>query len=277
MRLLRILPPRATLIYICVLLLFVAPAPAYSQATDAPQAEKVESPLPTYDVMTIKLNKSGSGSVSVHSGGDRFSASNVSLKNLLQGIYDIKEDLISGLPESVDSARFDIEAKISDPDRAALKKMSAEQERRMLIPLLAERFQLKTHIETKVLPVYELIVIKGEPKFKPSADQSKRDNGSTNINCSRNHCKLSAHDIPMTSLARSIGGQVHRTVIDKSGLAGNYDLVLEWATEDSTDTQTDSYPAIFTAIQEQLGLKLQPSKGPVETLVVDHVEMPSDN
>jgi uncharacterized protein (TIGR03435 family) len=81
----------------------------------------------------------------------------------------------------------------------------------------------------------------------------------------------------MASFASSLENAVHRTVIDKTGLAGSYDFVLTWAPDDHPDTQDDSAPSIFTALPEQLGLKLQPAKGPVVTLVVDHVEMPSEN
>ena len=70
---------------------------------------------------------------------------------------------------------------------------------------------------------------------------------------------------------------LHRTVIDKTGLTGNYDLALKWSPDDSPSEETDSDPSIFTAVQEQLGLKLQPAKGPVDTLVIDHVEMPTPN
>ena len=89
--------------------------------------------------------------------------------------------------------------------------------------------------------------------------------------------ELTAHDIPMASLASTLEGQVHRTVIDKTGLTGSYDFTLKWSPDDGSTAQTDAAPYIFTALQEQLGLKLQPAKGPVETLIVDHAEMPSEN
>jgi uncharacterized protein (TIGR03435 family) len=245
--------------------------------TASPTAADAAITPPAYDVITIKPNKTASGSVDIDTEDDHYSATNVSLKNLLENVYDIKEDLISGVPGPLESARFDIQAKISDPDPVALKKITPEQERLKLLPLLTERFQLKTHTETKILPVYELVVIPGGPKFKPSADQTKTGGGSTSIQGSRVHGKLTAHDIPMSSLAKSLAGQVHRTVIDKTGLAGNFDLALQWSTDEATDAGADADPTIFTAVQEQLGLKLQPAKGPVETLVVDQAAMPSEN
>ena len=133
---------------------------------------------------------------------------------------------------------------------------------------------MKAHTETKILPVFELVVIKDGPKFKQSEDDKK--GSGTSIHGDHNGSELAAHDISMTDLASSLTNQVHRTVIDKTGLAGKYDLGMKWTGDDSA-TQSDVGPSIFTALQEQLGLKLQSAKGPVETLVVDSVEMPSEN
>src|SRR5260370_14169426 len=145
---------------------------AHAQAGSAPQTGSAEAKTPAYDVVSIKPNKSGSGSVDVVTNNDSYSATNISLKKLLENAYDIKEDLISGVPGPIGSARFDIKAKIVEPDPDALKKLSAKQQGVMLLPLLVERFQLKAHTETKTLPVYELIVTKDGPKFKQSAEDS---------------------------------------------------------------------------------------------------------
>jgi uncharacterized protein (TIGR03435 family) len=227
--------------------------------------------------MTIKPNKTASGGVDIDTDDDRFSATNVSLKILLEEVYDIKQDLISGVPGPLDGARFNIEAKISDPDHDALKKLSDEQRRRLLLPLLTERFELKTHTEIKTLPVYELVAMPGGPKFKPSADQTITGGGSMNVHGSNARTDLTAHDIPMTSLAKHLAGAVHRTIIDKTGLKGNFDLTLQWSNDENPDSGAEQAPSLFTAVQEQLGLKLQPARGPVEILVVDHAAMPTEN
>jgi uncharacterized protein (TIGR03435 family) len=240
------------------------------QGRSGSPSESVSAKLPTYDVVSIKLNKSGSGSTDIDTNDNRYSAKNVSLKDLLENAYGIKKDLISGVTGPIESARFDIEAKIVDRDPDALKKLTGKQYGQMLLPFLVERFKLKAHTETKILPVFELVVIKDGPKFKQSEDATR--GSGTSIHGDHNGKELTAHNISMTSLASSLTNEVHRTTIDKTDLAGNYDLGMKWSADES-----DLGPSIFTALQEQLGLKLQSAKGPVETLVVDSVEMPSEN
>lgn len=254
-----------------------APPSAHSQTVTPPPATTAATPLQSYDVMSIRVNKTGSGSSSTDTDDGRFSAHNISLKQLLEQGYDIKQDLISGVSGPLESARFDIEAKVVDPDLEALKKMNREQRRSMLLPLITERFQLKTHIEVKPLPVYELVVAKGGAKFKLSADQTKAGGGDMITNGSRALIKITAREVPMGALAKVLSSRADRTVIDKTGLTGIFDLDLQWSNEDNPDAAADAPPTIFTAIEEQLGLKLQPGKGPVDTLVVDHAEMPSEN
>ena len=244
------------------------------QSGSASLAESTSAKLPAYDVVSIKLNKSGSGSTDIDTNDNRYSAKNLSLKDLLENAYGIKKDLISGVTGPVASAPFDVEAKIVDRDPDALKKLTGKQYGQMLLPFLVERFQLKAHTETRILPVLELVVIKDGPKFKQSADDTHGSGTSTHGD--HNGRELTAHNISMTSLAYSLTNEVHRTVIDKTGLAGKYDLSAKWSADDGT-AAADAAPAIFTALQEQLGLKLQSAKGPVETLVVDSVEMPSEN
>ncbi|MDP9050428.1 MAG: TIGR03435 family protein [Acidobacteriota bacterium] len=254
-----------------------ASTPLALAQTAATAPTPAAAPAPAYDVMTIKPNNSASGGTDIDSDDGRFTATNVSLKLLLEEAYDIKQDLITGLSGPIESAHFDISAKISEPDQDALKKLTPQQQRKLLLPLLIERFQLKTHVETKVLPVYELVLLPGGPKFKPSTDQTEGNNGDTSVHGTRIHADLTAKAVPMSAFARSIAGFVHRTVLDKTGLKGNFDLTLQWSNDENPDSGAEQAPSIFTALQEQLGLKLQPAKGPVETLVVDHAAMPTDN
>jgi uncharacterized protein (TIGR03435 family) len=240
------------------------------QSGSASPAESAGTKLPVFDVVSIKVDKSGSSEWGINTSKNRYAATNVSLKVLLQDAYGIKEDLISGVPGAVESARFTIEAKTAEADTDPKRKISNEQGRAMVLAFLVERFQLKAHTEIKTLPVYELIVLKDGPKFKQSA---AGNNGSVSH---RDYGELTVDNSSMKLFASSLASLVHRAVIDKTGLAGNYDLSMKYSPDDISTQQADS-PSLFTALQEQLGLKLQSAKGPVETLVVDLVEMPSEN
>jgi uncharacterized protein (TIGR03435 family) len=261
-------------------IIMTASRPLPAQMSAAPVAT---APLPAYDVVSIKPNKSGSGGWGINSNNSDYAATNVSIKTLLENAYDIKENLISGVSGPIASARFDVHAKIVEPDLPALKKLTNQQRRSMLLPFLKERFHLKAHTEMKTLSVFELTVTNDGPKFKPSVNSEH--GGGTSVQNDNNKAKLTAHAVSMVSFASTLTNQAHRTVIDKTGLTGLYDLALQWSPQDlptqsfpdGSSLQTDSGPSIFTALQEQLGLKLKPAKGPVETLVVDHVEMPSPN
>jgi uncharacterized protein (TIGR03435 family) len=256
-------------------LFLVVPSSLGQSGSSAPAASTAAK-LPAYDVVAIKPNKSGSGSLDVESNVDTYNAKNITVKGLLEEGYGIRRDLISGVPGQIDSAHFDVMAKIVDPDAVAIRKLTGRQRGSMMLPVLAERFQLKAHVETRILPVFELVIVSSGPKFKHSADQ-KGNNTGTSIQSSDRGVELTAHGVNMASLASSLEGQVHRPVIDKTGLAGNYDVALKWASDRVPSAESNPGPSIFTALQEQLGLKLKATKGPVETLVVDHVEMPSEN
>jgi uncharacterized protein (TIGR03435 family) len=264
-----------------------------------PSTATVDVKLPAFDVVSIKPNKSGGGMIRVMNRPDGYSASNISLKILIQAAYGIREDLISGAPGWVDSARYDIDAKVDGADVEALKKLTPEQRRLILQPLLADRFRLKVHTETKQLPVYELVVAKGGSKLKEAivgdiyANGIKGPDGVGRGGMVRmGRGQLTAQGVPMSSVVNMLSQQLHRTVIDKTGLTGKYDLELNWTPDEGEgmgppppgggqphgDAPTEgSGPSIFTTTQEQLGLRLQSGKGPVDTLVIDHVETPTEN
>lgn len=263
------------LLLLALALFFIVPISS-GQNGSSLYAASAAVKLPAYDVVVIKPNKSGSGSLDIEENVDTYNAKNVTVKNLLEEAYGIRKDLIFGVPGQIDSAHFDVTAKIVEPDAAAIKKLTGRQRGSMMLPVLTERFQLKAHIETRILPIFELVVMPSGPKFKHSANQMSNSTG-TSINGTDRGVQLTAQNISMGSLASSLEGQVHRPVIDKTGLAGNYDVAMKWASDRVPSSETNSGPSLFTALQEQLGLKLKPSKGPVDTLVVDHVEMPSEN
>jgi uncharacterized protein (TIGR03435 family) len=264
----------------------------------AAESATIDVKVPAFDVVSVKQNKSEGNMVRVMMRPDGYAATNVSLKMLIEGAYGIRQDLISGTPGWVDSIRFDIDAKVAGANVDDLKKLTPEQRMSMLKPLLADRFQVKAHTEMKTLPVYELVVAKGGSKLKEATAGYTYPNGFKGpdgvahggmMRMSRG--EVTGQALPVGSLVNMLSRQLQRTVIDKTGLTGKYDFTLQW-TEESSDpmfkggdgNQQKAEPApdatgpsLFTALQEQLGLKLQSAKGPVETLVVDHVEMPSEN
>jgi uncharacterized protein (TIGR03435 family) len=199
----------------------------------------------------------------------------VPLKDIVAFAYDVKVDLISGLTGPVASANFDVLAKVLPPDNSVPVKLTDQQLQAMIIPLLADRFQLKVHLEPKILPVYDLVVAHGGLKIK--LDTSERTGSGWNINGEDTSKVLNGKNGSMADLAEALTDLSGRKVIDKTGLAGHSDITLKWSDEVASDQADTNVVSLFTALEEQLGLKLEPSKGPVDTLVVDHVEMPTDN
>jgi uncharacterized protein (TIGR03435 family) len=231
--------------------------------------------LPPYDVNSIKQNNSGEQSWGMNLHEDTFTATNVPLKSIIEFAYDIKEDLISGLEGPVTSVSFDILAKVIPPEDAPPRRFTDQQLQAMIIPLLADRFHLQAHLEPRTKPVYDLVVVRGGPRVK--LDQSERAGSSWNINGENNEKVLAGKSASMADLADALSDEVGRKVIDKTALTGSADITLKWSDEVAAEQGGPNVISIFTAVEEQLGLQLQPSKGPVDTLVIDHVEMPTAN
>jgi uncharacterized protein (TIGR03435 family) len=276
-----ILPPRNSawlLPFAAALLLSIPSAHAQVEHKGPAASIALAASLPPYDVASVKQNISGGGANDVWSstgiGIDRFTATNVPLLQIVELAYDVKEDQIFGLTGPIGSTRFDIEAKVVPPDGGGPPKLSGEQLAAMIIPLLADRFHLTAHLETKTMPVYELVVARGGPKFQLSQTEAPGGSGAggKGANWSLNFTGGS-----MADLASMLSDAAHRKVIDKTGLTGRADITLKWSDDVAAQQGGLDVVSIFTAVEEQLGLKLQSSKGPVETLVIDHVEMPSEN
>jgi uncharacterized protein (TIGR03435 family) len=254
------------------------------------------APIPNpvaYDVVAIKPNPAANGMMRIGDRADGFSASNIPLSMLIHYAYNLKTDAqLSGLPGWADAARFDVESKMDDENAAALKQLpreqAAEQRRQMMQKLLADRFQLRVHRITKDLPLYALVVAKGGLKL---IDANPNDTYPNGIKASDGTSRagmtqmrdgqLRAQGIPMSRLVDILSVNLDRIVVDKTGLTGKYDMTLQWSPDDVMnhphDTSAPPAPSLFTALQEQLGLKLESTKGPVDTIVVDHVAMPSEN
>jgi uncharacterized protein (TIGR03435 family) len=257
-------------------------------------------PDPQFTVTSVKLNTSGARAVSIGASSPRvFRAENVWLRFLIEMAWNVNDYQLSGGPGWATSNRYDIDAR-TDMDA------SFEQMRPMLQALLEDRFQLAVHRESKDLPVYALVVAKGGIKLKASAKENcvTRDPAAPPLAPAPGQTLLSlcgglvtsprslnGTAISMEQLATALSNTMQRTVIDQTGFTGVFDVHLEWTEDQSTPgfyapglaprpsalPVEGSSPTVFTTLQEQLGLKLESTKGPVTILVIDHAVRPSAN
>ncbi len=209
----------------------------------------------------------------------------ITTKNLMSMAYSIRSTYIFDAPGWTDSSLYSVNAKIDDTSLDALKKMPpkevGKQYNLMVQSLLRDRFKLQVRKETKELPVYALVIAKGGPKFKPSAPAKPGTDGkippeeaSVNITFAGSMRTLMFRQMSMDDLPGYLIG-TDRKILNETGLQGKYDFDLQF--QEDTSGSDNSGPSLFTALREQLGLKLEPRKGPVETLVVEHIEKPSEN
>jgi uncharacterized protein (TIGR03435 family) len=233
--------------------------------------------LPRFDVASIKPDSPGgvsTGDFRLLPGG-RLSAEKVVLRFFIQNAFGLKPFQLSGGPVWTATQGYDIEAKAEgNPTGAQMQKM--------MQALLEDRFKLKYHRETKELPVYALSAAKGGLKL-PDPTQG---NENVSVHISRmTGVQLTGEKITMAELARVLSNLLGRTVIDKTGFAGSFLVRLSFSLDDTLaglphfpDVPNDAaIPSVFVALQEQLGVKLESTRGPVEILVIDHIEKPSEN
>jgi bla regulator protein BlaR1 len=219
-------------------------------------------------------------------GPSGFNARNVTLRGLIQEAYGVQANQVLGGPEWLDTAAFDLEAKTgqaADPTSNFGKNVATN--RQMLQNFLADRAKLTLHKETKVLPGYELVVAGNGSKLQ--ASQSSQDivasgNGrpisprKIMMNMDQNKVReISAREVTTDEIAQQLSRQVEVHVVNQTGLKGSYDLNLHWS-DAVAGEENASAPSLFTALQEQLGLKLQPKDQPTDVLIVDHVEKPTE-
>lgn len=236
------------------------------------------SAQPGFEVSSIRPNNSADlNSTWRFAGGGRFTGENVNVGYLIQTAYRLRDFQIAGLPGWTRSAKYDIQAKGEG-------NPTEEQLMAMLRGLLENRFKLAYHRVTKEGPVYALVAAKGGIKLKeldegPCAppDPNQRDPLVCDSFFTRRN-QIDAKRITMPTLALALQTQLDRPVIDNTGFNKRFDAHLEWTPAAIADDPDGlDGPSIFTAIQEQLGLKLEARKGPVDTLVIDRIEMPDDN
>jgi uncharacterized protein (TIGR03435 family) len=217
-------------------------------------------------------------------GGHFFIVKNYSVHTLVAMAWNLPTHLVSGGPAWSSTDRYDIAATTPgalQPDR--------DEQMFMLRALLSDRFKLTFHREAKTLPVYELMVATSGPKIN-SSDGPPSDGRPALIFTlfPERRARLPVRDATMAEFASLLShGAVDRPVVDKTGLTGRYDFVLDWAPDESDFdgmmrarpalAEDSAEPGLFEAVQQQLGLKLVPTRGPIETMVLDHVERPSDN
>jgi len=254
---------------------------------------------PVFEVASIKPSKSGDvGFTMGWFSPDQYTATGTTLQMLMLEAYGVEDHLISGGPNWFNSDKFDIEAKVDSSAAGQLHRLSYDQfkleNRRMLQALLANLFQLTLHRETKELPLYALVIAKYGPKLQEAKPGDTYPNGIKDTYgkghgdvMSIRRGQLTGQGIPMADLVQELSQQLGHIVLDKTGLTGKYDFTLQWMSDTNqaptgSQQRTDNSPppdsglSLFTAIREQLGLKLEQQKGPVEVLVIDHAENPAE-
>jgi uncharacterized protein (TIGR03435 family) len=260
-------------------------------------AQALASGSPSFVVATIKSSDpnrpDNKSSIGLSPGGS-FSARSMSLKQLVEFVQDFGyldvDQRIAGGPKWLGTAKFDIEAKCDDGTARAFGTMPAKQrirtEQDMIQAMLADRFKLRTHHETRRLPVYVLVQAKSGSKMNPSAKAGKDKLGGTDGppgNWKGNGVTMAELAGDLSSLPE-IGGRI---VIDETGLKGRFDFTLKWPPDstmgaappgpDSGAQSDSSAPSLLTALREQLGLKLETKKEPVDVIVIDSAELPTPN
>ena len=238
-------------------------------AAFATVAVSAQNAAPAFEVASVKRNNSASGNSSSRNLGSRYTAINVTVIQMLRNAYGIQEFQIAGGPSWVGIDRFDIEATIpagSKPGDAQL----------MLQTLLAERFKLTFHREQRQTSIHSLVVAKTGHRLTPGDPAKCPNTGGCGFNASPT--QIVGESVSMTQLAARLSRSIGIHVVDNTGLQGLFDLKLEWTIEDQfVGRGATASPTIFPAIQEQLGLRLESTRGPVETLVIDRVERPTEN
>jgi uncharacterized protein (TIGR03435 family) len=297
------------LITVVMLLTLTTSEMIAGQEKSPSKSAQPSSDKPVFEVTSIKVNNSGQqGTQALREPGGLYRVTNATLRALVASAYTNefppKGRLIFGGPSWIDSERFDIEAR-------AKGDLSSANERLMLQSLLESRFKLSLHHETRQLPLYALTVTKAGktgPQLIPHSDDSQcsplstdkppRQPGPTEnlptycggffMNPRPGDLRETARGVTMSMLASFLNQSLDRKVLDKTGLDGTFDLKLEFSpetgpgssgpsTEGNAESSPSTAPSLFTALQEQLGLKLESTKGPVDVLVIDAADQPTEN
>jgi uncharacterized protein (TIGR03435 family) len=261
---------------------------------------------PKYEVATIKPSADDNRSMMMFK-PDGVSLHNIPMQMLLREAFRTEDDHILSVPAWAKTAHYDIEAKVSPEDAPKLTSMKANERQAMFVPLLIDRFSLKYHHETRELQTYSLVVAKDGVKLKESAPDAAPTVASDAAKDAPSDAPKQQPRGPMMrmqpGLIESEGGkieflahvlsqQLRRTVVDKTGLTGDYRYKLQWAPDEApmpmmgapgggpaneSKSPDPVGPSLFTALEEQLGLKLESNKAQADVIVIDRLDLPSPN
>lgn len=231
---------------------------------------------PSFEVATIKPTDPSFGGILIRLTGGKFSATGFTLRDLIAFAYAVENSQISGGPEWLASDRYDV---LGKPEKAG--PLSRDAARTMLRPLLADRFHLKIHLETKPMSVFVLTIEKNGSKLKP---RTAGDGGET-TRLTFHGASATGRNVPVTVLAEELQAMVlGRPVLDETGMTGNFDFDLVWRPEPKLSGIADAsapvdvnLPDIFTAFRQQLGLKLESRKKSAKVIVVEGATKPAEN
>jgi uncharacterized protein (TIGR03435 family) len=298
---------RRTLLLTAAATLALATSFAGGQATTSQPASTVPlsvppsedpptySPTLTFDVASIREAQRVNGlamNIDDPPHASAFRVTGIPLQYLIQLAYGFGPFQVSGAPDWVNGMYVTVQAKSDPYADALLAKLPDDQarleKRHMLQALLADRLQLKTHWEQRPGSGFNLVLAKGGPKLQPTkVDPAEPDDPShpapvanalgpeVHAGGSSQGRVIECRRFTMRSITAMLGTQLKAPVVDRTGLTGTYDFTIQFNADNSSEP--DAYPTLFSAIQEQLGLKLESAKGPLDTLVIDHVERPSEN
>jgi uncharacterized protein (TIGR03435 family) len=221
-----------------------------------------QSQTPAFEAASIKPSKTSDVGSGWHTRPGYLVTNNQTLKSLIGIAYSIPADRVLGGPKWIESDHFDVEARASSP--AGEPELS-----RMLQSTLAERFQLTVHRDTKTLPAFAMVLGKNGLRIHPDESEGgSRSNGSRG--------KLVAQRMSMAKLAEKLTRLLGEPVVDDTNAQGVFTFTLEWAPETKDSAAADG-PSLFTALQQELGVKLESKKLPVEVIVIDKAEKPTEN
>jgi uncharacterized protein (TIGR03435 family) len=263
------------------------PPPPPGIAVQMPDKPDPSIKIPQFDVISVKPSKDNGTRMQFTPDGMRGTAVTIEFL-LFEGFGGINQNQVIGEPSWANAEGFDIEAKVAPEDLPTMSKLTFEQRRTMFQQVLTERFKLVAHHETRELPIFQLTIGKHGSKLKVTAPDDPASATPRRKGMMFGRGKVTATGGSMSMFVTPLSRQLGRIIVDKTGLTGLYNFTLEWTPEGAAAPPAggspsgaappdQSGPDIFTAVQEQLGLKLESTKGPVDVIVIDHIEKPSAN